>query len=260
MDAELLTMLLDAWREGRLPIDELQQRLSAHFAPTAQASDVLVDLDRVRRCGFPEVVYGAGKTIEQLYHTVRAQQSAGQPSLITRCTEQHAEQLRDEFPEAWHNPIARTVRIGAIRPVGQPKIGVITAGSTDRPVAEEAVETATWMGCQVRILQDVGVAGPWRLIERREELAELDAAVVVAGMEGALPSVVAGWVRCPVIAVPTSIGYGANLGGFAALLSMLNSCAAHVAVVNIDAGFRGGYLAGMIARQTAAGRTETDSL
>lgn len=259
MDAELLTMLLDAWREGRLPIEELQERLSANYAPTKQASDVLVDLDRVRRCGFPEVVYGAGKSLEQLLQTVRTQQAAGQPSLITRCPDYLGEQLRAEFPQAYHNTIARTVRIGAVRPVGLPTIAVITAGSTDRPVAEEAVETATWMGCQVRVLQDVGVAGPWRLIERRQELRGLDAAVVVAGMEGALPSVVAGWVNCPVIAVPTSVGYGANLGGFSALLSMLNSCAAHVAVVNIDAGFRGGYLAGMIARQTAAGKTEADS-
>jgi NCAIR mutase (PurE)-related protein len=259
MDGELLTMLLEAWREGRLPLDELQQRLSAHFSPTTVADDVLVDLDRARRCGFPEVVYGVGKTLEQLRHTVRAQQAAGQPSLITRCPDEHAAALRAEFPQAWHNPLARTVRIGALRPTGTPTIGVVTAGSTDRPVAEEAVETATWMGCQVRILQDVGVAGPWRLIERRQELAGLDAVVVIAGMEGALPSVVAGWVRCPVIAVPTSVGYGANLGGFAALLSMLNSCAAHVAVVNIDAGFRGGYLAALIARQTSAGGTDTAS-
>jgi NCAIR mutase (PurE)-related protein len=258
MNTELLTMLLDAWREGRLPLDELQDRLSTHYAPTKQASDVLVDLDRVRRCGFPEVIYGAGKSLEQLLQTVRTQQSAQQPSLITRCPDYLGEQVRAEFPEAFHNPIARTVRIGANRPVGQPAIAIVTAGSTDRPVAEEAVETATWMGCQVRILQDVGVAGPWRLIERRQELRHIDAVVVVAGMEGALPSVVAGWVSCPVIAVPTSVGYGANLGGFAALLSMLNSCAAHVAVVNIDAGFRGGYLAGMIARQTAAGRIEAE--
>ena len=129
------------------------------------------------------------------------------------------------------------------------KVIVVSAGTSDRPVAEDALETARWMGCETDLILDVGVAGPHRLLSQRDRLASAQAIVVVAGMEGALPSVVAGWVAVPVIAVPTSIGYGVNFAGLAPLLSMLNSCAANVAVVNIDAGFKGGYLAGIIARQ-----------
>jgi NCAIR mutase (PurE)-related protein len=129
-------------------------------------------------------------------------------------------------------------------------VAVITAGTSDRPVAEEAIETLGWMGCETDLIVDVGVAGPHRLQEQRERFAHADAIVVVAGMEGALPSVVGGCVSCPVIAVPTSVGYGASFNGIAALLGMLNSCAANVTVVNIDAGFKGGYIAGLIARQS----------
>jgi hypothetical protein len=132
------------------------------------------------------------------------------------------------------------------------RVAVITAGTVDLPVAEEAVETARWMGCQVDLIIDVGVAGPQRLTEQRQRFEGADAIVVVAGMEGALPSVVGGHVACPVVAVPTSIGYGASFGGVAALLGMLNSCAANVTVVNIDAGFKGGFVAGLIAQRTAA--------
>ncbi len=132
---------------------------------------------------------------------------------------------------------------------------VVTAGTSDLPVAEEARETLLWMGASVTAVQDVGVAGPHRLREHLPELDQADAIVVVAGMEGALPSVVGGYVACPVIAVPTSVGYGASLGGFAALLSMLNSCAANVSVVNIDAGFKGGYVAGLIAQSAARRRS-----
>lgn len=131
------------------------------------------------------------------------------------------------------------------------RIAVITAGTSDLPVADEASETAQWMGVEVIEVTDVGVAGPHRLPRRLPEIAGCAAVVVAAGMEGALPSVVGGFVDCPVIAVPTSVGYGANFGGVSALLSMLNSCAANVAVVNIDAGFKAGYLAAMIARRTA---------
>jgi NCAIR mutase (PurE)-related protein len=131
---------------------------------------------------------------------------------------------------------------------------VVTAGTSDLPVAEEARETALWTGARVRLIQDVGVAGPHRLAANLGVLRGADAVVVVAGMEGALPSVVGGHVACPVIAVPTSVGYGASFGRLAALLGMLNSCAANVAVVNIDAGFKGGYLAGLIARHAARGR------
>jgi NCAIR mutase (PurE)-related protein len=133
-------------------------------------------------------------------------------------------------------------------------VTIVTAGTTDRPVAEEARETADWIGAHVTLVQDVGVAGPHRLEEHLPAIKKADAVVVVAGMEGALPSVIGGHVACPVIAVPTSVGYGVSFGGLAAFLSMLNSCTANVAVVNIDAGFKGGYLAGLIAQRAASGR------
>ena len=133
---------------------------------------------------------------------------------------------------------------------------IVTAGTSDLPVAEEARETALWTGAEVKLIQDVGVAGPHRLTANLPALQEADAVVVVAGMEGALPSVVGGYVACPVIAVPTSIGYGASFGGIAALLGMLNSCAANVTVVNIDAGFKGGYVAGLIAKNVARARNK----
>jgi NCAIR mutase (PurE)-related protein len=134
-------------------------------------------------------------------------------------------------------------------------VAVVTAGTSDLPVAEEARETLDWMGVEVTTVHDVGVAGPHRLVEQVEKLSACDAVVVVAGMEGALPSVVGGHVGCPVIGVPTSVGYGSAFGGLAALLGMLNSCAANVTVVNIDAGFKGAYLAGLIATRVAAART-----
>ncbi|MEZ6116240.1 MAG: nickel pincer cofactor biosynthesis protein LarB [Pirellulaceae bacterium] len=135
---------------------------------------------------------------------------------------------------------------------------VITAGTSDLPVAEEAMETLAWMNVHSHLIQDVGVAGPHRLVMRASELQEADAVIVVAGMEGALPSVVGGYVDCPVIGVPTSTGYGANLNGMAALLSMLNSCASNVAVVNIDSGFKGAYLAGMMARRSQTGTSTSE--
>ncbi len=136
------------------------------------------------------------------------------------------------------------------------RVTIVTAGTSDLPVAEEARETALWAGAHVSMIQDVGVAGPHRLAANLTHLRSADAVVVVAGMEGALPSVVGGHVACPVIAVPTSVGYGASFGGLAALLGMLNSCAANVTVVNIDAGFQGGYLAGLLARNAARGNSD----
>ncbi|MBI1345845.1 nickel pincer cofactor biosynthesis protein LarB [bacterium] len=254
MSDHSLEAILSAWREGQLSTTAVESQLRQRYATTAEGQDVLLDLDRQRRCGFPEVVYGQGKSLEQLRTILEMQQQAGQPSLITRCDAAHAAVLAETFPAASYQPLARTFRVGQLTAAGLPHVLVVTAGATDRPIAEEACETAIWMGCKVETLSDVGVAGPWRLIERRERLQQADAVVCVAGMEGALPSIVAGWVSCPVIAVPTSVGYGSNLQGLAPLLSMLNSCAANVAVVNIDAGFKGGYMAGMIARQVARGR------
>jgi pyridinium-3,5-biscarboxylic acid mononucleotide synthase len=177
--------------------------------------------------------------------------------LVNRIAPDAAALLVQRFRQAVHNSIGRTLRIpsqndGSSVAVRRPTIAIVTAGTTDLPVAEEAKETLLWMRITPTIIHDVGVAGPHRLIERLHLLENVDAVIVVAGMEGALPSVVGGHVSCPVIAVPTSVGYGASFGGLAALLSMLNSCAANVTVVNIDAGFKAGYVAGLIANRAAA--------
>ena len=225
---------------------------------TATLPTASVDLDRRRRCGYPEVVFGPGKTGEQLRGIVAALIANGEDAFATRIDADQAAGLGAAFPRGRYNAVARTFRLplppgegrgeGALRKgEGGPWVAVISAGTSDLPVAEEVRETLDWMGVRVTMIHDVGVAGPHRLPARLAEFEAADAVVVVAGMEGALPSVVGGYVPCPVIAVPTSVGYGASFGGIAALLSMLNSCAANVAVVNIDAGFKAAYLAGLIA-------------
>ncbi len=228
--------------------------------PTSQSQAVTLDLDRQHRCGFPEVVFGDGKNAETLAGIFQSLLASGTPVLATRVSSEKAEQLLSQFPTSQFNPLARTFRIPARQPSSTERVGrvaVVSAGTSDLPVAEEARETLDWMGVDTTMIHDVGVAGPHRLPAHLDQLRGLDAVVVVAGMEGALPSVVGGYVDCPVIAVPTSVGYGANFGGIAALLSMLNSCAANVAVVNIDAGFKGGYVAGLIATASQR-RKESD--
>lgn len=211
--------------------------------------DATIDLARAHRCGFPEVVYGPGKAPESLAEIFAIQQSHGQPCFATRVEPPQIEAVLARFPNAIVNKIGRTVRLPS--PAGTPSptgfVAVITAGTTDLPVAEEAAETLRWMNIAVELIIDIGVAGPQRLLEAKPRFVHADAVVVAAGMEGALPSVVGGHVPCPVIAVPTSVGYGAAFGGVAALLGMLNSCASNVTVVNIDAGFKAGYIAGLIA-------------
>ncbi|MBM3999754.1 MAG: nickel pincer cofactor biosynthesis protein LarB [Planctomycetes bacterium] len=226
------------------------ERTGSGSPPTAES--VNLDLDRARRCGFPEVVFGEGKSAEMIGLAVERLRAERQAALVTRLDPAKAEPLLARFPDARYNPVAHTLRLDApssARVARTSRVAIVTAGSSDLPVAEEARETVDWMGVDAVMVQDVGVAGPHRLRERLDELRGAGAIVVVAGMEGALPSVVGGYVDCPVVAVPTSVGYGAALGGFAALLGMLNSCAANVAVVNIDAGFKGGYLAAMIAQR-----------
>jgi pyridinium-3,5-biscarboxylic acid mononucleotide synthase len=230
----------------------------------AELGDVTLDLDRQRRCGFPEVVFGQSKSVETLIRIFHCLLEERQPVLATRVEADKAQLLLREFPEARYNEVARTVRIdkvvGTLRvplpgdgtrsvPTTMGLVSIVTAGTSDMPVAEEVRETADWMGAGTDLIVDVGVAGPQRLAGKLDRIVKADAVVVVAGMEAALASVVGGHVPCPVIAVPTSIGYGASLGGIAALLGMLNSCAANVSVVNIDAGFKAGYIAGMIAVQ-----------
>jgi len=255
--SKLLTRLL----RGEIDLPAVVAQLSTPAnAATGHTPAAQVDLDRVRRCGYPEVVFSPGKTTAAIADVFRMQLAHGQSCLATRVSPEQAAELIGIFPTARHNATARTIRIapGDARTPGESgatgKVAVITAGTGDLPVAEEAAETAKWMGCDVDLIIDVGVAGPQRLPAQKHRFECADAIVVAAGMEGALPSVVGGHVSCPVIAVPTSIGYGASFGGLAALLGMLNSCAANVTVVNIDAGFKAGFLAGLIAQKIAAAR------
>jgi pyridinium-3,5-biscarboxylic acid mononucleotide synthase len=215
-----------------------------------------VDLHRHVRCGFPEVIFGQGKTTEQVVAILGSMARHNLGGLATRISAETGAALKAAFPEGEHNSVARTFRLRGPDDSG-PKLGrvvVVTAGTSDLPVAEEARVTAEAWGCDVQLVVDVGVAGIHRLFNRLNSFSGADVIVVVAGMEGALPSVVGGLVDCPVIAVPTSIGYGANFGGLAALLGMLNSCASNVVVVNIDAGFNGGHVAGLIARRAGQAR------
>jgi pyridinium-3,5-biscarboxylic acid mononucleotide synthase len=223
---------------------------------TADLGEIQLDLDRRRRCGYPEVVYGEGKTLASLEKIFNRLISEGVDVLATRVAPDAAQELSKTFPTSRYNAVARTLRISVgdwpsknrqAEQIREPLVAVVSAGTSDLPVAEEARETLDWMGISTVLVQDVGVAGPHRLPEQLHRIENADAVVVVAGMEGALPSVVGGYVACPVIAVPTSIGYGASCGGLAALFSMLNSCAANVTVVNVDAGFKAGYVAGLIA-------------
>ncbi len=235
-------------------LDWLEYETAGH-AVSAQFAEVTLDLDRSRRCGFPEVIYGEGKNVETLKRIFQRLLEESVPILATRISAQKAGQLTEEFPSGTYNAVARTFRVPhtdeetpkADKAIG--RVAVVTAGSSDLPVAEEARETLDWMGASVTMIHDVGVAGPHRLHANLEKLQNVDAVIVIAGMEGALPSVVGGYVDCPVVAVPTSVGYGASFAGVAALLGMLNSCASNVTVVNIDAGFKGAYVAGLIAKK-----------
>lgn len=256
MISDPVRKVLKKLQRGEVTVDAVAKQLaSLNPSQTAVTTDARVDVDRFRRCGYPEVVYCEGKSIESIIEIFEAITRQNQDYFGTRVSSEQARGLTERFPEARYNPVARTVRSpqSDSAPTAG-RVAVITAGTSDRPVAEEAVETLHWMRCGVELLADVGVAGPHRLTENHHRFDNSDAIVVVAGMEGALPSVVGGYVSCPVIAVPTSIGYGANFGGLAALLGMLNSCAANVTVVNIDAGFKGGYVAGLIARRIASAK------
>lgn len=230
----------------------VRQLLAA--APDAVApGDVDVDLQRAARCGFPEVVYGEGKPAELVVHVLQLQQAVGQDGLVTRVNQRQVDAVTAALPQAIHNPLAQTLRVPVAGHAERPSRGgpvfVVTAGSSDRRVAEEALETLRWMRVDCDLIQDCGVAGPHRLPRHVPRLQTARAIVCVAGMEAALPSVLGGHVSCPVIGVPTSVGYGASLQGITAMLSMLTCCASNVVAVNIDAGFKGGYVAGLIASQ-----------
>lgn len=215
-----------------------------------------VDLHRRARCGAAEVVFGQGKTPEQVAGVLRTLQRHGEGGLATRVSAETGAYLQGLFPEGEYNAVGRTFRVRAPGPPPPPlgRVVVVTAGTSDLPVAEEARVAAENWGCEVSLIVDVGVAGIHRLFGRLKDIQGADAIVCVAGMEGALPSVVGGLVDCPVVAVPTSIGYGAHFHGLASLLGMLNSCASNVVVVNIDGGFNGGHVAGLIARRMGQAR------
>lgn len=249
MTSDELHLLARRLLAGELAGDEFVREVAARG--TADLGDVQLDVQRRERCGFPEVVFGEGKDVATLARIFRELIAAGMPVLATRVSAEKAAALAAEFPAANYHPRGRTFRLSAHLPAVEKvgRVAVVTAGTSDLPVAEEARETLEWMNVETVLVADVGVAGPQRLRQRLGELLTADAVVVVAGMEGALPSVVGGYVACPVIAVPTSVGYGASFGGVAPLLTMLNCCAANVVVVNIDAGFKAGYVAGLIARQ-----------
>jgi NCAIR mutase (PurE)-related protein len=248
MTAEELRSLLEEVRAGRVTPDAGVERLQP--PPVADLGYAAVDLHRQQRCGFPEVIFCEGKTPEWIEGVVRRLNEAGQDCLATRVSAEQSAHLAMVFPQAVQDRIGRTFYLpvaGNREKVGH--VVVLTAGTSDLPVAQEAVVTAEALGCNVKLFADVGVAGIHRLLRHREQFAGADVIVVVAGMDGALPSVVGGLVDCPVIAVPTSVGYGAAFQGVAPLLTMLNSCSANVVVVNIDSGFKGGYVAALIARR-----------
>lgn len=254
MRTEDLRSLLEEVQAGRLPVDEALRGI--HESAAADIGFAHVDLHRRDRCGFPEVIFCEGKTSEWVEGVVRRLAEAGQDCLATRVNAEQAAQLSRTFPEAELDSTARTFWLpSGPRPVATGKVVVLTAGTSDLPVAREAVVTARSIGTNVELIADVGVAGLHRLLRHRERFRDADVIVVTAGMDGALPSVVGGLVACPVIAVPTSVGYGAAFGGVAALLTMLNACPANVVVVNIDSGFKGGYVAALIAKRAASSKT-----
>lgn len=238
--------LLEKFRAGKIPADRVLRALQS--APVADLGFANVDLHRALRKGFPEVIFGAGKTPAQVLKIAEKLFAQEERLLITRVTAEHVKPLRRRFKKLLiHHEAARCVTIERVPLPRRPGfVAILCAGTSDLPVAEEAAVTAEVMGNRVERIYDVGVAGLHRLLGRLELIQRANVLVVVAGMEGALPSVVCGLVARPVIAVPTSIGYGANLGGVTALLAMLNSCSSGITVVNIDNGFGAGYAAAQI--------------
>jgi len=247
MDQDNLRALLEQVRAGAVDIDAALDRL--RHLPFEDLGFAKVDHHRALRHGMPEVIFGKGKTPDQVSAIAEALLAETPNLLVTRASDEVAERLRGNHPEAEWFPASGTLRVWRDRTLrGKGKIAVVCAGTSDLPVTEEAEVTAEVMGNEVDAIHDIGVAGIHRLIQNRERLAEARVVIVCAGMEGALPSVIGGLVAAPVIAVPTSVGYGASFQGLAALLGMLNSCASNLTVVNIDNGFGAGYAASMINR------------
>ncbi|MGB9782053.1 MAG: nickel pincer cofactor biosynthesis protein LarB [Moorellaceae bacterium] len=247
MTEERLKQLLLALKQGRVSLEEALEKLKV--LGYEELGFAKVDHHRALRNGFPEVIFGQGKTEEQIVAIACRLAAAETTVLVTRTNESVYKAVAEKLPQAQFNALARTIVVpaGEIPPTGG-RVAVLSAGTADLPVAEEAAVTAEVMGNEVERIYDVGVAGIHRLLDQMEKVRQVDVVIVVAGMEGALASVVAGMVAQPVIAVPTSVGYGASFGGLAALLTMLNSCATGVGVVNIDNGFGAAALATSITR------------
>jgi pyridinium-3,5-biscarboxylic acid mononucleotide synthase len=247
MDSAKLRQLLEQVRAGDLEIDAALTHF--RYLPYEDLGFAKVDHHRALRHGMPEVVFAQGKTPDQVVAIAQRLLEASPNVLITRTDRECAAAVLENLSGGEHFPLSRVIRFWRDRAItGKGKIAVVSAGTSDIPVAEEARLTAEVMGNMILEIHDIGVAGFHRLIDNRAKLAEARVVVVCAGMEGALPSAVGGMVSCPVIAVPTSVGYGASFHGLAALLGMLNSCASNVTVVNIDNGFGAGYVASLINR------------
>jgi pyridinium-3,5-biscarboxylic acid mononucleotide synthase len=247
MDQEHLRQLFEQVRSGEVQIDAAVERM--RHMPYEDLGFAKVDHHRALRLGMPEVIFAQGKTPEQVVAIAEKLLERGPNVLITRANAECAALVAAKLPAGEYLPLSRAIRFWGDRTVrGKGKIAVVCAGTSDMPVAEEAQVTAEVMGNEVITINDIGVAGIHRLMGNRERLMEARVIVVCAGMEGALPSAVGGLVSCPVIAVPTSVGYGASFNGLAALLGMLNSCSSNVTVVNIDNGFGAGYVASLINR------------
>lgn len=243
-----LKELLEAVRTSELSVDDAYNQLKT--LPYADLGFASVDHHRTIRTGYPEVIYGENKTPEQIGMIMNELASKGDNIMATRCSAEVYDTVKKMVPDAVYYDEARIISLARSEStVRCGSVAVVTAGTSDIPVAEEAAVTAQLMGAEVTRVYDVGVAGIHRLFARMGDINGVDAVIAVAGMEGALASVLGGLVNVPVVAVPTSVGYGANLGGLSALLSMLNSCANGIGVVNIDNGFGAGYLATLIARK-----------
>jgi len=245
MDKKTIQQLLTDVKNDQLNVDDALKKLES--LPFSDLGFAKIDNHREIRVGYPEVIYGEGKTVAHVQKIVTHMKEHGSNILVTRCSEEMAQGILETCPEAHYNPLGRTVTVVQSEvKTTEDYIAIVAAGTSDLPVVEEAYETARLLGNSVKKITDVGVAGIHRLFANLDDIQNAKVIIVVAGMEGALASVVGGLVKKPIIAVPTSVGYGANLGGIAALLSMLNSCASGVSVVNIDNGFGAAYNASMI--------------
>ena len=247
MTEDQIRRLLEEYKAGTLSPDDAMRRLRS--LPFEDLGFANIDNHRSLRQGFPEVIFGSGKTVDQVSRIAEAMYKHEHNILITRATREHFERVKQMASEAEYHEAARAISICKDQKIhGKGTVMVVSAGTSDMPAAEEAVVTLKVMGNNIDSLYDVGVAGLHRLLDRRERLSQARVVIVVAGMEGALPSVVGGLVSAPVIAVPTSVGYGASFNGVAALLGMLNSCASNVTVVNIDNGYGAAVVASLINR------------